>query len=104
MPEGCARSGGGMELARGRCVRAGSRGRGCNEGRVGAVAGHAASNHVDTDSWRAGEGGRPSRALLGPDPRVAGASGPRAAGGQMCREVSGHAGRLRPLWRWHGAG
>ncbi len=63
MPEGCTRSGSGMELAKGRCVRAGSRGRGWHENRVDAVAGHAALNHVDTNFWRAGDGGRPSREL-----------------------------------------
>jgi hypothetical protein len=41
-PEGCARSGDGIGLAKGRCVRAGSRGRGLHANRVGAVAGHAA--------------------------------------------------------------
>ncbi len=65
MPEGSARSGDGMGLAKGRCVRAESRGRGFHENRVGAVAGHAALNHVDTNFWRAGAGGRASRAFPG---------------------------------------
>ncbi len=105
MQEGCARSGSGMELAKGHCVRTGSRGRGIHEKRVSAVAGHAALNHVETNSWRReGDGGRPSKALPGPSPRAASALGPRAAGGQLCREVLVHAGRLLPLWLWHGAG
>ncbi len=47
MPEGCARSGDGMGPAKGRCVRAGSRGCGFHENRVGAVAGHAALNLIE---------------------------------------------------------
>ena len=60
-PEGRARSGDGIGLAKGRCVRAGSHGRGLHANRVGAVAGHAALNHVDTNflangrSWEAVE-------------------------------------------------
>ena len=60
-PEGRARSGDGIGLAKGCCVRAGSHGRGLHANRVGAVAGHAALNHVDTNflasgrSWEAVE-------------------------------------------------
>jgi hypothetical protein len=54
MPEGCARSGGGMGLARGRCVRTGSRRRGSHGNRVGEVARHTPLNRVGTNFWGCG--------------------------------------------------
>jgi hypothetical protein len=68
-PEGCARSGNGIWLAKGRVVRAGSRGRGLHaiRNRVGAVSGHAALNHVTRISCERAivEGRRDSRVLPG---------------------------------------
>jgi hypothetical protein len=93
MPEGCARSGSGMELAKGRRVRAGSRGRGIHEDRVGAVARHAALNNVERISGgeRAMVDGRRRRSPV--QVRVRRVHWGHAPRGQLCREVLGHAGR-----------
>jgi hypothetical protein len=69
------------------------------EGRVDAVAGHAALNHVDTNFWRAGDGGRPSRALPGRNRRGRGAAEePVVVKGARRRAYRG-GGRRPPRWR-----
>jgi hypothetical protein len=102
MPEGCARSGSGMELA---VV--------CAPGRAGVAFTRTGSarlpgtrhgimwNEYLTASgrwWKAVEGAPRPKSACGE------CIGATRRGGQLCREVLGYAGRLRPLWRWHGAG